>query len=261
MVRRRGARRRPWAGWWPWGRVPGLAAGLLLIERQLVAVVGTPIEQVRELRQLGRVPADPVAPVIALLAFVAEALVGYLLLLLVLWSLSLLPGFLGRLTGRAMLLASPTMLHRLLDLLVGGALLAQATLAAPPISGDGGSLALQHMSAPAAPAPGGPSGAAHLGSPAAPMEARPGPRRLAAPLPPWLEGGPSNAAHRYTVEKGDTLWEIAATHLAPADRSLPRIQRYWRRIYRANQPVIGADPDLIHPGTRLHVPPFGDDPP
>jgi hypothetical protein len=96
----------PWPACRQWGRVPGLAAGLLLIEWQLTAVVGTPIDQLRALRQLARAPADPVAPVIAVLALVAEALVGYLLLLLVLRSLSVLPGAVGRLTAGAVLLVS-----------------------------------------------------------------------------------------------------------------------------------------------------------
>jgi hypothetical protein len=159
----------PWSAWWQWGRVPGLAAGLLLIEWQLVGVVGTPIDQLRMLRQLVRAPADPlapVAPVIAVLALMAEALVGYLLLLLVLRSLSLLPGSIGRLTGRAVLLVSPGMLQRLLDVLVGGALLAQATLVTTPaISAGPGLHAVQHRTASASPLWSAPPGAAHRSGP------------------------------------------------------------------------------------------------
>ena len=235
-------------GWWAWGRIPGLAAGLLLLERELLGLVGTPKGQLRTLQLAGGAPADPVAVVIAVLAVMAETLVGYLLVLLILQSLSLLPGSIGQLTGRVVLLASPRMLRRLLDLFVGGALLAQATLATMPESSPGrGPRAIQQMSV-SAPM------AARLG----PAGARPTPGRLAAPLPPWLGGGPSNPASGYTVEEGDTLWDIAASHLAPAERSLPTVHRYWQRIYRVNRAVIGGDPDLIHPGTRLHVPPSGD---
>jgi hypothetical protein len=67
-----------------WWRVPGLAAGLLLIERELVRLAGMPNEQLRTLQLAGRAPADPVAPVITLLAVMAEGLIGYLLALLVL---------------------------------------------------------------------------------------------------------------------------------------------------------------------------------
>jgi hypothetical protein len=223
-------------GWWAW---------------ELLRLVGTPQDQLLTLQLPGGTPADPVAPVNAVLAVMADTLVGYLLVLLILQSLSLLPGSIGQLTGRVVLLASPRMLHRLLDLFVGGALLAQATLATMPENSPGrGPGAVQQMTVPA-------SMAAGLG----PAGARPTPSRLAAPLLPWLGGGPSNAASGYTVTEGDTLWDIAASHLAHAERSLPKVHRYWQRIYRVNRPVIGGDPDLIHPGTRLDVLPSGDDRP
>jgi len=52
------------------------------------------------------------------------------------------------------------------------------------------------------------------------------------------------------------LWDIAAANLVPAERSAATIHRYWQQVYRANRQVVGADPDLIHPGTRLDVVPF-----
>lgn len=51
------------------------------------------------------------------------------------------------------------------------------------------------------------------------------------------------------------MWDIAAAHLAPGERTVANVHRYWRQVHRANRRVIGADPDLIHPGTRLEVPP------
>jgi hypothetical protein len=44
----------------------------------------------------------------------------------------------------------------------------------------------------------------------------------------------------YTVREGDTLSGIAARHGTS-----------WQRIYAVNKDVIGGDPDLIVPGTRL----------
>jgi nucleoid-associated protein YgaU len=85
------------------------------------------------------------------------------------------------------------------------------------------------------------------------------PRRSAAPLPPWLGGGPSKAVSGYTVVAGDTLWDIAAAHLPPAERSVGRVHHYWQQVYRANRRVVGADPDLIHQGTRLDVLSFRSD--
>jgi hypothetical protein len=119
-------------GRWRWARVPVVAADLLLTERALVAAVGTPVAQVRALRSLGHGPVDPVAPLLAALALLAEALIGYVLVMLVLRSLCALPGSGGRLASRAALVASPVMVRRLLDVLVGGTLLAQASLATLP---------------------------------------------------------------------------------------------------------------------------------
>jgi hypothetical protein len=61
---------------------------------------------------------------------------------------------------------SPNVLRRLLDVLVGGALLAQATLATtPPIDAGRGLQAVQHQTAAASPVWSGPIGAAHRRGP------------------------------------------------------------------------------------------------
>jgi nucleoid-associated protein YgaU len=54
----------------------------------------------------------------------------------------------------------------------------------------------------------------------------------------------------------DTLWGIAAARLPAGSGSAATIDRYWRQVYAANRAAVGADPDLIHPGTRLAVPPY-----
>jgi LysM domain len=242
---------------WRWVRIPALAGSLLLIERQLLAVVGTPMAQVRTLRDLGRSPTDAITPLLAVLTFLSEALIGYVLVVLALRTLSLLPGSIGGLTGRAALLLSPGAVRNLLDLLVGGTLLAQATLTAMPSAPQSRTPDPFHMMTTAAARSIRPVGSLEPTGPATrtgPAETRPPSRRLAAPLPPWLGGGPSKPRVGYTVAPGDTLWDIAATHLQPTQRSPARIDRSWRQIYRANRPAIGADPDLIHPGTRLEVP-------
>jgi len=58
---------------------------------------------------------------------------------------------------------------------------------------------------------------------------------------------------RVTVRHGDTLWAIAAAHLGP-HASDAEIARDWPRWYEANRHVIGADPDLLLPGTVLVAP-------
>lgn len=281
--------------WWrrP-GRVAGVAVGLLLVERLLVGEVGAPTALVRTLQDLGDPGADPILSTLALMGLLAEAFVGYLLLVLALRPLATLPGLTGRLARRITLALAPAAVRRMVDLLVGGALLVQVAVAAPdPSLGHRSSGSWQPVVASSArgrPGTGGPVtpgrpapirlGAAQLRSSVEetePVEARPIPRRSAAPLPPWLGGGPSKPAplapsldsrtsrsapgyraqaSEHTVQAGDTLWDIAAAHLVPAERSTAAIHRYWQQVYRANRPAVGADPDLIHPGTRLDVAPF-----
>jgi resuscitation-promoting factor RpfA len=60
----------------------------------------------------------------------------------------------------------------------------------------------------------------------------------------------------YVIQPGDTLWDVAEAHLSPSQRSPSRIDRYWRQVHAANRDVLGDDPDLIHPGVRVVLPPF-----
>jgi nucleoid-associated protein YgaU len=55
------------------------------------------------------------------------------------------------------------------------------------------------------------------------------------------------------VRRGDTLWDITARHLGPGVGA-GEIAAEWPRWYAANRAHIGADPDLIVPGTRLRPP-------
>ncbi|ABL80956.1 MULTISPECIES: hypothetical protein [unclassified Nocardioides] len=48
------------------------------------------------------------------------------------------------------------------------------------------------------------------------------------------------------VRPGDSLWELAATHLDDPGR--------WPQIYALNRDQIGPDPGLIQPATRLRLP-------
>lgn len=56
------------------------------------------------------------------------------------------------------------------------------------------------------------------------------------------------------VRPGDSLWAVAARHLQP-EAPAAAVDRAWRQLYRANTRVVGPDPDLVHPGTVLRVPP------
>jgi LysM repeat protein len=59
---------------------------------------------------------------------------------------------------------------------------------------------------------------------------------------------PASTAARYVVRPGDTLSGIAAAQ---------GVRGGWSALYAANQKVIGADPDVIRPGTVLVLPARG----
>ncbi|GAA3647754.1 hypothetical protein GCM10022237_04160 [Nocardioides ginsengisoli] len=91
---------------------------------------------------------------------------------------------------------------------------------------------------------------AHAGPPHPPA---PPPTSLAGlPLPDRPVDGPSPAT-TIRVRPGDTLWAIATRALGPG-ASGADVTTYWRRIHARNAAVIGADPDLIHPGQTLRLP-------
>ena len=57
----------------------------------------------------------------------------------------------------------------------------------------------------------------------------------------------SNQTKRYyTIKRGDTLWGIAKNYYGSG------IQ--YKKIYNANKKVIGNDPNLILPGTKIEIP-------
>ena len=68
--------------WPPW--IPALLASLLLVERLLVNELGSPAMLLRTLAGLGDARTEPVRAVVALMGLLAEALVGYVLTVLVL---------------------------------------------------------------------------------------------------------------------------------------------------------------------------------
>ena len=49
----------------------------------------------------------------------------------------------------------------------------------------------------------------------------------------------------YEIQKGDTLWAIAAKHLGNGSK--------YTEIFEANREVI-KDPDLIYPGQKIRIP-------
>ena len=107
----------------------------------------------------------------------------------------------------------------------------------------------------AAPPPAPALGAMHAPTPS-PMTAPATPSRPAAAQP--VPSRP--AAARYVVRPGDSLWRIAARQVRSADGAHPdlaEVTRYWRRLVAANRGHLASgDPDLIHPGEQVVLPPI-----
>ncbi|MBM9460711.1 LysM peptidoglycan-binding domain-containing protein [Nocardioides sp. zg-536] len=64
---------------------------------------------------------------------------------------------------------------------------------------------------------------------------------------------PGEAPGTVRVRAGDSLWTIAERTVGPEAR-LVEVASYWRRLQHENRAVLGADPDLVHPGQRLRLP-------
>ena len=79
----------------------------------------------------------------------------------------------------------------------------------------------------------------------------------AGPRPPavsvdWPSAPGLSSRGVVRVGTGDCLWDIAAHRLAHPTPA--RIVASWPRWWHANRRVIGADPDVLHPGQRLRPP-------
>jgi resuscitation-promoting factor RpfA len=79
-----------------------------------------------------------------------------------------------------------------------------------------------------------------------------------APLPAGgARGGTAEPqATLRVVQPGDSLWTIAAGHVAPGRQVAP----YWLEVVEANRVAIASgDPDLIHPGESVTLPPIDEE--
>ncbi|SDD56570.1 Nucleoid-associated protein YgaU, contains BON and LysM domains [Sanguibacter gelidistatuariae] len=70
---------------------------------------------------------------------------------------------------------------------------------------------------------------------------------------PSRDGTPNPASGTIVVAEGDSLWHLAAVALPP-DASNAQVASSWHTWYEVNAAVIGADPDLLHPGQVLQIP-------
>ncbi len=78
-------------------------------------------------------------------------------------------------------------------------------------------------------------------------------RATGSAAPPAPAPAPAAPAHSVVVRRGDTLWALARRDLAPGADTAAVAGR-WHAIYALNRAVVGADPDVIHPGQQLRLP-------
>lgn len=180
---------------------------------------------------------DPTGPVVAAAALAAYLLVGWLLVVSALTLGEQLPGTLGRAAGALSRRVAPAAVRRGVALTLGltlsaGALGSTAASASPRTPGAADARAARAT--------------ASLDWPAGPP--------VVAPALDWAPEKPAAPGPSVVVAPGDSLWTIAAAHL-PAGAGNARIARAWPSWWAANRDVLGANPDLIQPGTPLHAPP------
>ncbi len=172
------------------------------------------------LRVLAQGTTDPAGPLVAVVALVGWLLLGWLALVsLLLVAGNTDTGQVAALLHRAAARIAPYAARRLVTAALGLSLVA---LTAGPASADATYPALDWPT-------------------------------IAAPPVAAAPAAPAAAVVR-TVRPGDSLWRIAAQSLGP-HASTAQIALSWPTWWQANRAVIGDDPDLLHPGTRLTPPP------
>lgn len=102
---------------------------------------------------------------------------------------------------------------------------------------------------PGPPGPAGPAGPPGPAGPSGPTKTNlPGkltsPPKIPKPVPhPHPVPKPVPVSHTYTVKAGDSLSKIASSlHVSGG----------WESLYAKNKATIGKNPNLIHPGQKLH---------
>lgn len=155
---------------------------------------------------------------------------------LLLCLLGRVPGVVGRSARALARRVTPALVRRLVEATLGATLVVTATAHAAQAA-SGPALGVGSTSG-----GGTPAGAAK--------------ERLPSPDRPDVtreRRRPHDHSRTVVVRRGDSLWSLAAAHL-PGRPSDAQTARAWPRWYAANRAVVGADPDLIHPGQRLRAP-------
>ena len=206
----------------------------------------------------------------ALAAGGALTCVAWLALGLVLGLLERVPGSLGRAATAVADVVTPRVLRHTASFVLGvgvAAGLAPATSVAAPVHAV---LATPVVTSATA-EPGAVTERDAVTLPDAVALPLPDPGFRSLPDPRWVPAAPTvrpqadvsvlsrapapaaNTSAEVVVQRGDTLWSVAARHLGTG-ASDAEIARAWPAWYAANRDVIGGDPDVILPGQVLRAP-------
>jgi nucleoid-associated protein YgaU len=186
-----------------------------------------------------RPDADPTGLAVALLAALAWVITGWLILAVTVALASRAPGAVGLAAARIAERISPALVRRM----VGGATVVGVVLCP---------LAVPTLAS-AAPASSVGSTPCSAGLPS--LDRIPLPCSTPAPSPDSSSALDGDRA-AVTVRPGDTLWSVAAAELRRdgLDPTPRAVAARWPAWWQANRTEIGADPNLIHPGTSLVTP-------
>lgn len=235
----------------------------------LLVVAPPPVDAAHALLEGG------LTPLLSAVALAAWACAGWLMIITVLTLLTQRQGRPGALAERLLAGLAPRALRLTAELALGitvttalAPVAAHAADTGPerPVS-DRGSRSLSFVGprldwpSPPAPALDWPVSATagtpseHPASPAPPtLPALPTPQT--PQTPPTLRTAATHPTPQHStivVQPGDCLWNLAARALG-GHPSPSRVAAAWPAWWAANRVVIGEDPDLLQPGTRLRPP-------
>jgi nucleoid-associated protein YgaU len=222
-------------------------------------------------------PATPVtdvtAPLVTAVAWVAWACTAWLGLVVAVTFGAQLPGALGRTAQRVALHVAPASVRALVRVALGvgvaasvlaGPSFAYANPTPPPAASyewPGGEVPPAAEPSPlpvpadldwpgASPAPTTTTTATPVAHPA---PAAPTVRHATAAAPRAVLSVSPDRGRDVLVRAGDSLWGIAADRLG-SEATDAQIAQAWPRWWAANRVLVGDDPGLILPGTRLTPP-------
>jgi hypothetical protein len=183
----------------------------------------------------------------------AGAVLGWMGLLTVLTAAARIPGLAGRAAAKTAVRLAPSVVTGLVRAGVGLTVVATPAMVTMPAAAAGVPVSAHDA-----------DDSENLATAALPGVGRPGDAPVRAELvgatnskqpdsPKDGRSGRATTTDAVVVAPGDCLWTIAARAIGPSATDA-EIAATWPRWYARNRGVVGADPDLLIPGTVLRPP-------